>query len=217
MNLFDTQTTHYDDPYADLQIGRDPDGGRAGASARDGPRRLDRDHRLGRSTARTPICAGACAWRATSPSASRSRTAARCTARRSRGSSRPPSTISEGIIGVAPDVSIAALRACWAVAEDSLAAQCSSFSLARALEIALEPEPERDQHEPRRPCGSAAVAPARRSDRARHHRRRGAGGNERERARVSGVAPEGAVRAFVRRDPADAVALSASAPRPSKC
>jgi subtilisin family serine protease len=36
----------------------------------------------------------------------------------------------EGIIGVAPDVSIAALRACWAVGE-GLAAQCSTFSLAR--------------------------------------------------------------------------------------
>lgn len=43
----------------------------------------------------------------------------------------------EGIIGVAPDVSIAALRACWSVADDGLAAQCSSFSLARALEVAL--------------------------------------------------------------------------------
>ncbi len=47
----------------------------------------------------------------------------------------------EGIIGVAPDVSIAALRACWAVGEDALAAQCSSFSLARALELALGLQP----------------------------------------------------------------------------
>ena len=47
----------------------------------------------------------------------------------------------EGIIGVAPDVSIAALRACWAVAEDGLAAQCSTFSLARALEVALGLDP----------------------------------------------------------------------------
>jgi subtilisin family serine protease len=47
----------------------------------------------------------------------------------------------EGIIGVAPDVSIAALRACWAVATDGLAAQCSSFSLARALEVALGLQP----------------------------------------------------------------------------
>jgi hypothetical protein len=46
-----------------------------------------------------------------------------------------------GIIGVAPDVSIAALRACWAVATDSVAAQCSSFSLARALETALALKP----------------------------------------------------------------------------
>jgi len=47
----------------------------------------------------------------------------------------------EGIVGVAPDVSIAALRACWAVADDSLAAQCSTFSLARALETALALKP----------------------------------------------------------------------------
>jgi subtilisin family serine protease len=47
----------------------------------------------------------------------------------------------EGIIGVAPDVSIAALRACWAVVENGLAAQCSSFSLARALEVAMGLQP----------------------------------------------------------------------------
>ncbi|HVY66386.1 MAG TPA: S8 family serine peptidase [Gammaproteobacteria bacterium] len=47
----------------------------------------------------------------------------------------------EGIIGVAPDVSLAALRACWAVTGDSLAAQCSTFSLARALETALALKP----------------------------------------------------------------------------
>jgi hypothetical protein len=47
----------------------------------------------------------------------------------------------EGIIGVAPDVSIAALRACWAAGNDPVAAQCSSFSLARALELALVLEP----------------------------------------------------------------------------
>jgi subtilisin family serine protease len=48
----------------------------------------------------------------------------------------------EGIIGVAPDVSIAALRACWAIADDELVAQCSSFSLARALEVALTLRPD---------------------------------------------------------------------------
>jgi subtilisin family serine protease len=47
----------------------------------------------------------------------------------------------EGIVGVAPDVTIASLRACWAVSPDSVAAQCSSFSLARALEVALDLRP----------------------------------------------------------------------------
>jgi subtilisin family serine protease len=46
-----------------------------------------------------------------------------------------------GIVGVAPDVTIASLRACWAVARDSVAAQCSSFSLARALEVAMDLKP----------------------------------------------------------------------------
>lgn len=43
----------------------------------------------------------------------------------------------EGIVGVAPDVSIAALRACWAVDAQSSAARCSSFSLALAIETAM--------------------------------------------------------------------------------
>ena len=47
---------------------------------------------------------------------------------------------SEGIIGVAPDVDIAALRACWPVAGG--AAHCSSFTLAQALQVAIEIEPE---------------------------------------------------------------------------
>ncbi len=47
----------------------------------------------------------------------------------------------EGIVGVAPDVGIAALRACWSVAPDSVAAKCSTFSLARALEVAIELRP----------------------------------------------------------------------------
>jgi len=46
-----------------------------------------------------------------------------------------------GIVGVAPDVTIASLRACWAVTRDSVAARCSSFSLARALEVAMELKP----------------------------------------------------------------------------
>ncbi|HEY7671762.1 MAG TPA: S8 family serine peptidase [Gammaproteobacteria bacterium] len=43
----------------------------------------------------------------------------------------------EGIVGVAPNSKIAALRACWAVAADAPTAHCSSFSLALALEAAM--------------------------------------------------------------------------------
>jgi hypothetical protein len=48
---------------------------------------------------------------------------------------------SEGIVGIAPDVDIAALRACWAIEPGGSAARCSSFSLAQALETALDLEP----------------------------------------------------------------------------
>ncbi|MBN1237305.1 MAG: S8 family serine peptidase, partial [Gammaproteobacteria bacterium] len=44
---------------------------------------------------------------------------------------------SEGIVGVAPDVRLAALRACWSVEGDSGGARCSSFTLAQALEAAM--------------------------------------------------------------------------------
>jgi subtilisin family serine protease len=43
----------------------------------------------------------------------------------------------EGIIGVAPDATIAALRACWALEANTSAARCSTFSLALALETAM--------------------------------------------------------------------------------
>src|SRR5690606_21862937 len=47
----------------------------------------------------------------------------------------------EGIIGIAPDARIAALRACWPVNGSSSGAQCSSFTLAQALETAIELDP----------------------------------------------------------------------------
>ena len=43
----------------------------------------------------------------------------------------------EGIVGVAPNAKVVALRACWAVAVDAPTARCSSFSLALALETAM--------------------------------------------------------------------------------
>jgi hypothetical protein len=47
---------------------------------------------------------------------------------------------SEGIVGVAPNARIVALRACWAVAPGSPTAHCSSFTLALALEAAMDLE-----------------------------------------------------------------------------
>jgi subtilisin family serine protease len=44
----------------------------------------------------------------------------------------------EGIVGVAPDAEIVALRACWTVDAYTGRARCSSFSLAQALAAALE-------------------------------------------------------------------------------
>lgn len=44
----------------------------------------------------------------------------------------------EGIVGVAPESEIASLRACWTVDTATGRAQCSSFSIARALEIAIQ-------------------------------------------------------------------------------
>jgi subtilisin family serine protease len=44
----------------------------------------------------------------------------------------------EGIVGVAPESSIASLRACWTVDAVTGRAECSSFSIARALEFAIQ-------------------------------------------------------------------------------
>lgn len=43
-----------------------------------------------------------------------------------------------GIVGVAPNVSVLALRACWPVTPSSIAAVCSSFTLAKAIEFAVD-------------------------------------------------------------------------------
>lgn len=47
----------------------------------------------------------------------------------------------EGIVGVAPDATLAALRACWSISDAGSASRCSSFSLAQALELAMELAP----------------------------------------------------------------------------
>ena len=140
MNLFTTQTTRYDDPYVDLQsAATEMEVERAhelatgrGVSIAIIDSAVDGDH---------PDLRGRV--RLTRNLATEHPTA--------RGGEVHGTAIAgiiasavnnrEGIIGVAPDVSIAALRACWAVGADALAAQCSSFSLALALEVALGLQP----------------------------------------------------------------------------
>ncbi len=140
MNLFATQATHYDDPYAELQ---------SGAIQMD----VEQAHQLatGRGVSIAIIDS---AVDASHPDLRGRVRIARNLAERepiAHGGEVHGTAIAgiiasavnnnEGIIGVAPDVSIAALRACWAVEENGLAAQCSSFTLARALEIALSLNP----------------------------------------------------------------------------
>ena len=45
---------------------------------------------------------------------------------------------SVGIVGVAPEARLMALRACWQVPSDENAAVCSSFTLAKALQFAID-------------------------------------------------------------------------------
>jgi hypothetical protein len=140
MNMFETQTTHYDDPFVGLQ---------SAAAELD----VEEAHQFatGRGVSIAIIDSGI--------DANHPDLRGRVRITRNLVSEHPLARDGEvhgtavagiiasavnnnvGIIGVAPDVSIAALRACWAVANDSVAAQCSSFSLARALETALALKP----------------------------------------------------------------------------
>ena len=141
MNMFRTQAERYDDPYLDLQ---------SAAAAME----VEQAHELatGRGVSIAIIDS---AIDADHPDLrGRVRVARNLAAehRQPRGGEIHGTAIAgiiasavnnhEGIIGVAPDVTIAALRACWAIAEGDLAAQCSSFSLARALEVALALRPD---------------------------------------------------------------------------
>jgi len=140
MNLFRTQAAHYDDPYLDLQ---------SAATAME----VEQAHELatGRGVSIAIIDSGI---DANHPDLRGRVRLARNLATehpQPRGGEIHGTAIAgiiasavnnhEGIIGVAPDVSITALRACWAVGDDGLGAQCSSLSLARALETALVLQP----------------------------------------------------------------------------
>jgi subtilisin family serine protease len=140
MNLFDTELSHYDDPYLDLQsaaVELDVEQAHQLATGRGVSiaiidSSVDADHPDLRGRVRL----------------SRNLVDPRELGRRAEVHGTAIAGIiasavnnREGIVGIAPDVSITSLRACWATAENSLAARCSSFSLALALEVALSLRP----------------------------------------------------------------------------
>jgi hypothetical protein len=140
MHVFETQTTRYDDPYAELQ---------SAAVQMD----IEEAHQIatGRGVSIAIIDS---AIDASHPDLrgrvrlARNLVDARQSPREGEvhgtavaGIIASAANNREGIVGVAPDVSIAALRACWAVSPESITAQCSTFSLARALEMALSIKP----------------------------------------------------------------------------
>jgi subtilisin family serine protease len=135
MNIFETETTRYDDPYVDLQ---------SGAVELD----VEQAHRFatGRDVLIAIIDSGVDARHpdlrgrvSVTRNLVDSRKAPRGEIHGTAIAGIIGSAVNnhEGIIGVAPDVRIAALRACWPVTAGSPTAQCSSFSLAQALEVAL--------------------------------------------------------------------------------
>jgi subtilisin family serine protease len=140
MNVFDTQTARYDDPYLDLQ---------SAATAME----LEQAHELatGRGVSIAIIDSGVDGDHPDLRGRVRLTRNLAAEHPLARGGEIHGTAIAgiiasaannhEGIIGVAPDVNIAALRACWAVGDNALAAQCSSFTLARALDVALGLEP----------------------------------------------------------------------------
>src|SRR5688572_234653 len=140
MNLFSTQSAKYDDPYLELQ---------SAATAMD----VERAHALATGRGVSIAIIDSAVDGDHPDLRGRVRLARNLVAEHpaARGGEVHGTAIAgiiasavnnhEGIIGIAPDVSIAALRACWAVAENGLAAQCSSFTLAQALEVALGLQP----------------------------------------------------------------------------
>ena len=141
MNIFDTLSTAYDDPYADLQ-----------------PALLtleiEEAHRL--ATGRGITVAVIDTW----VDSNHPDFEGRITESRDFVGRRPNGNGDDihgtgvtgviasnannkiGIVGVSPDVEVIALGACWQIGQGRSAARCSSFTLARAIDYALANPPD---------------------------------------------------------------------------
>lgn len=136
MNVYETRSRSYDDPYAPMQpalIDLEIDTAHEQATGR-GVRVavIDSrvDHRHPEIRGRVPVRRDLVGGRHASDGAEVHGTAI-------AGIIASTANNAEGIVGVAPEADIVSLRACWTMNERTGSAQCSSFSLARSLETAL--------------------------------------------------------------------------------
>ncbi|MDX1562910.1 MAG: S8 family serine peptidase, partial [Gammaproteobacteria bacterium] len=136
MNVFETQGTQYDDPYAAMQPAIEVLSIEA-AHQRATGRGVTVAVIDSRVDARHPEIRGRVEKRLDLVNGSRSSRAAEVHGTAVAGVIASTANNAEGIVGVAPDVKLASLRACWTVDSVSGRAQCSSFSLAQALETAI--------------------------------------------------------------------------------
>jgi subtilisin family serine protease len=135
MNIFETQGVHYDDPYASMQpaiAALEIDSAHERATGR-GVTVAVIDSSVDE---RHPEFRGRVHLRRDLVDARASRTP-EVHGTAIAGIIASTANNSEGIVGVAPDVEIASLRACWTVDSNSGRANCSSFSLAQALQAAI--------------------------------------------------------------------------------
>lgn len=137
MNVFETQTTGYNDPYADLQKSMallDVEAAHRMATGK-GVTVAVIDSQV---DLRHPDLAGRVELSRNLVDGGFFRSEAEIHGTAVAGVIASVANNTEGIVGVAPDVELEVLRACWSVDETTSGARCSSFSLAQALEAALE-------------------------------------------------------------------------------
>lgn len=137
MNVFETLSSRYDDPYVDLQPAADE-------------LDVEQAHRLATGKgvliavidtavdSRHPELRGRISVNRDLVGLRRKAGAAEVHGTAVAGVIASATNNQEGIVGIAPDARIAALRACWPMSASSSGARCSSFTLAQALETAID-------------------------------------------------------------------------------